>query len=253
MQALFRPAFTELSFGKTDDKLGTFTLKLKDGRTLFINGKMDRIDLADINNRKPAIIFDYKTKGRSFNWQKFFSGLDIQLPLYMLAVRNSKEKHFKDIDVAGGFYLPVEAWPKSADFGQLEKMAQSFNYKAKGIFNGDYYQFLDSTVESRWSRFYGFSISAENQQYGNYDISSALRPDDFEGLLRFTENKIIELAQRILSGDISIRPYRLGTESPCSYCEFKALCRFDWQINDYNFLPYVSKPDVLGEAKLIDG
>ena len=250
----FRPAFTELPFGKIDCLLGSFALKLKKGRILSLSGKIDRVDLVDTDNKKPAIVFDYKTKDLSFNWQKFFSGLDIQLPLYMLAVRNSKKPQFKDIDVGGAFYIPIEAQPKPADFGEIEKIFQSFNYKAKGIFNGEYYKILDKSVESGWSKYYKFFISKDKQQYGFYDKSSdALTAEDFENVLEFAETKIVDLAQRILSGEIRLWPYRLGTTAACQFCEFKALCRFDWQINDYNFLPAVYKTDILEKAKQRNG
>ena len=67
----------------------------------------------------------------------------------------------------------------------------------------------------------------------------------FEKVLQFTEAKILELVERILSGKIDVSPYRLNQRSPCSYCEYRSACRFDWQINDYNFLESVGKTQVL--------
>jgi len=77
--------------------------------------------------------------------------------------------------------------------------------------------------------------------------SGALKPNDFENVLEFTEKKIVELAKEILSGKIGVRPYRLGTEPACSttYCKYKPVCRFDWQVNDYNVLAPLKKPQVL--------
>ena len=56
------------------------------------------------------------------------------------------------------------------------------------------------------------------------------------------------LARAILAGTISARPYRISTHSPCGYCKYKSVCRFDWQINDYNLLASVGKTAVLEEA-----
>jgi ATP-dependent helicase/DNAse subunit B len=42
-----------------------------------------------------------------------------------------------------------------------------------------------------------------------------------------------------------VHPYRLGTQVACSHCDFKAVCRFDWQINDYHFLDIKNKSDVI--------
>ena len=61
-------------------------------------------------------------------------------------------------------------------------------------------------------------------------------PADFEAFLNFGSRKITDLAGQITSGKITALPYRLGTDSPCKQCEYKPVCRFDWQINNYNLL-----------------
>jgi ATP-dependent helicase/nuclease subunit B len=53
------------------------------------------------------------------------------------------------------------------------------------------------------------------------------------------------LSEEILSGRIEVKPYRLNQKSPCSFCKYKAVCRFDWQINEYNFLELLGKNNVL--------
>jgi len=117
--------------------------------------------------------------------------------------------------------------------------------KAKGIFNGEFFQHLDGTVKSRDSRFYNFQVSKENGQYGDYGRSGVLKPEDFEKVFKITEGKIVKLVGEILSGKIDVRPYRLGTATACGYCDYKALCRFDWLINDRNSLEVVNKAKVL--------
>ncbi|MHC4488929.1 MAG: PD-(D/E)XK nuclease family protein, partial [Planctomycetota bacterium] len=223
----FRPSFSEVSFGRaeeTPETIGQYELTLPDNHLLSLNGKIDRLDIADIDNKRVAIVFDYKRRDTSFNWSKFYYGLDMQLLIYMLAVRNA----------AG--YMPVEVAPARATLDELSQKTDSFSYKAKGIFNGRIFQLLDIAASSGWSKFYSFRITTKDEQYGNYRISGALRPDDFEKVLKFTERKIVQLAEEIVSGKIDVWPYRIGTESPCSYCKYKSVCRFDWQINDYNFL-----------------
>jgi ATP-dependent helicase/DNAse subunit B len=98
---------------------------------------------------------------------------------------------------------------------------------------------------SGWSKFYSFRVTSKDGQYGNYGTSSVLKPNDFESLLRFAERKIIEIAEEIASGKIEAKPYRINNQSPCSYCKYKTFCRFDWQINDYNFLESLNKLQAL--------
>ena len=210
--------------------------------TLILHGKIDRLDIAETNGKKIAAVFDYKRKLKSYSWHEFYYGLDMQLAIYMLAVRQAASKFGVD-DVAGAFYIPVETEINSINLDKL--IEEKFGYKAKGIFNGRYFQQFDRNVSSGWSDFYNFSISKKNGQFSHYSSSSALKPEDFEKILQFTQDKICQTAKKIISGTIDVWPYKMGTEVACTYCEYKPVCRFDWQINEYNILSPIDKTGVL--------
>ena len=169
----------------------------------------------------------------------------------MLAVSNATRSNIQKI--AGAFYMPVEVGVEKTAFDEMSKKADTFNYKARGIFDGKYFQQLDSSVDSGWSKFYNFAVTSKDEQYGHYGSSGALRTDDFEKVLNFAEQKIIELSNQIISGKIDVRPYRLSGKSPCGYCQYNSVCRFDWQINDYNPLSSLGKSKVLEMMESIDG
>ena len=238
----FKPHFSEVSFGHVkdaDDTLGEYTIALPDGRVLSLSGKIDRLDIAQIEGEEVAIVFDYKRKDKSFSWSKFYYGLDMQLPIYMLAVRCATGLEAKK--AIGAFYMPVEVKVGKAALDELQKNIGKFRHKAKGLFDGEFFQHLDS---SNSNQFYNFFVNKKGDQYGRDNISGALRPADFEKVLKYTEDKIVQLAEEILSGKVDVQPYRIGTASPCGYCRYKSLCRFDWQINDYNFLQSLNKLQV---------
>jgi len=242
----FNPTLSEAGFGRvkdSQDTLGKYELAFSDNRVLSLDGKIDRLDIGNFGEEKAAIVFDYKRRDTSFSFSKFYHGLNMQLPIYILAVRNASKAEVKN--AVGAFYMPVEINTPTATLDKLSDKADIFEYKAKGIFNGEFFQQLDGTATSGWSKFYSFRVSSKDGQYGNYSASSVLKPDDFESLLRFAESKIIEIAEEFASGKIDVRPYRINTQSPCSYCKYQSVCRFDWQINDYNFLESLKKPQVL--------
>ncbi|MHC4432559.1 MAG: PD-(D/E)XK nuclease family protein [Planctomycetota bacterium] len=249
----FRPRLSEVSFGtvkETRETLGECEFSLEDNRLLALDGKIDRLDIATIEGRDTAIVFDYKRRDPSFGWSRFYHGLDMQLPIYMLAIRNTAST--AATNVAGAFYMPIEVSPGKITLARLSRKADSFDYKAKGIFDGRYAQQLDATA-SRDSRYYNFYVTKDGQPYGSYSNRGALKSVDFEKVLQFAEEKIVRLAGEIASGEISVRPYRLSQNSPCGYCKYKAVCRFDWQINDYNFLESVNKVQAIEAMGANDG
>jgi len=250
----FRPKLSEVSFGEIKgarDIIGKYELALSDGRVLSLDGKIDRIDIAKLDGEKAAIVFDYKRRDKSFSWSKLYYGLDMQLPLYMLAV-GACDSQFKMQNVVGAFYMPVEVPAKQATLDELSGKTNSLGYKAKGIFNGSFAQYLDKDA-SKDSKFYNFYVTKDGQPYGSYENRGALRPSDFGKILKFTKKKIIQLAQEILSGKIDVKPYRLNEKPPCIFCKYKSVCRFDWQINDYNPLKSLRKPAALNEMEATSG
>jgi len=217
---------------------------------LSLNGKIDRLDIAEADGDKAVVVFDYKRKEQYFSWSKFYYGLDMQLPIYMLAVRGAA--HSKAKNAAGAFYMPVETKIREATLDELSEKAERFSHKAKGVFNGEFARQLDKGA-LRDSQYYNFYVTKDGQTYGMYGDRGALKPGDFQKVLQFAEGKIVRLAEGITSGKIDVKPYRLGGKSPCNLCKYKPVCRFDWQINDYNFWESLNKQQCLERMGTVDG
>jgi ATP-dependent helicase/nuclease subunit B len=208
-------------------------IPLSEGKSVILRGIIDRIDIADIDGQKAALIFDYKRRETSVAWDKLSNGLDLQLGVYMIAARNILIDGQKPDIAVGAFYLPVES--------STARKGDKFSRKAKGIFNGELYEGLNTNAPGGWNEFYNFFIGKDAAPYGHYGNSGALRPEEFDNLLEFVKSKIISHAEKILSGQIDILPYRSSGQVPCDFCDFKKLCRFDIHFNDYNELQPTKK------------
>ena len=47
----------------------------------------------------------------------------------------------------------------------------------------------------------------------------------------------------MLSGDISIKPYRHGPKTACDYCPYGGICMFDEKMHSYRYIENLSKDD----------
>ena len=238
----FKQTKAEWKFG-FDDTF-RFILPLDDGREIHLRGLVDRLDTADIDGQKAALVFDYKTGGKSINYAGMLYGLDLQLPIYLLA------SHAGNIAPAGAFFLPIGSATSSESAADIDAIEASFN-KAKGLFNGNFFEALDTQAAASGGRseFYNYYVNKDGEPYSYYKTSSALKPDDFDALLEHTERCIKKLVTDLTAGTIAITPYRIGTNTPCTWCDYRPLCRFDWQINNYNHLESIGKERALERMK----
>ncbi|HSV26351.1 MAG TPA: PD-(D/E)XK nuclease family protein, partial [Sedimentisphaerales bacterium] len=192
-----------------------------------------------------AFVFDYKTSPKSFSWSDFYHGLNVQMPLYLLAVEGRIINDSGPLAAVGAFFVPVQLTAKNTEAEQEdedERTAQ--RRKSYGIFNGEYHRALDPGAQ-KWSNYYNYCVSTKGDQYSYYGISGAIRPDEFSRTMNYARRLIASAAGRILDGHIAVHPFRKGSQSPCSFCDYQPVCRFDWQINDYNFLRSMNKQQVL--------
>ena len=242
---VFRLYDSEVKFGFEAGK-AECEFVLKDTTTVRLRGVIDRIDTAKIDGKVCALIFDYKLNKRTVSYGKLANRIDMQLPIYMLAVKTVEVDGEKIEDVAGAFYLPVQVKHDDGDLETFDKGEGKFKYKAYGIFDGDRYEELDAGVNG-WSEYYNFYKGQKDGAYGNFANSGAVKSEQLEKILEFTQDSIVGLAEEIVDGSISVRPYRMGKVSPCGWCGMRAVCRFDWQVNSYNVMGKPGKSEWLEE------
>lgn len=244
----FVPALAEMERAGAFRQAGSefeFSFELSKG--IILHGRIDRVDLADIEGTKAAAIFDFKRTERSVNWTKLYYGLDVQLVMYLLAIP-SLPKELGAETIAGAFYVPIELSGKTLSPDKVNEKQAQFGYKAKGIFNGEFAGAFDATGGGR-SRYYNVVFDKEGQPYSYFGNSGAVRRDEFQTILSYGRQKIGELAEGVQGGCITAAPYRIGKTSPCGYCDYKSVCRFDWQINDYRALAALNKIEAIEKMR----
>jgi len=96
--SVFEPSMFEAKFG--DEEYETLKIGDVEKGGIEISGKIDRVDVSEVDGEKVGIIIDYKYGQTEFRLTELEEGLDLQLPIYILALRDV----FGVIPVAAEFY-----------------------------------------------------------------------------------------------------------------------------------------------------
>ena len=70
-------------------------------------------------------------------------------------------------------------------------------------------------------------------------------PDDFRQIVKYVGDKLAQLSDEIIDGVIDVLPYRIGTRTPCSNCDYRAVCRFDPSMDRYKNIPVLNRDQAI--------
>lgn len=247
-RSTLRPRWTELSFGLRDAVLPALRLITPAGRVVDLHGKIDRVDL--IEQESAFAVLDYKLHGDKLSLTSVYHGLSLQLLTYLLVLQAQSTSLFgKPLTPAAAFYVKL--------LRKLEQVADSrkapdpsdpsfhLKHKPRGVFDARFLHHLDhELVPGGKSEVVQASIKLDGQ-LGNAGQSDALPSHEFCALLEHVKRCIVELADRILQGEIAVWPYMMGRITPCPRCEYRSVCRFEVPVNRYRVLESPPKAQVL--------
>lgn len=266
----FRPVKYELEFGMGDSAdLPPIKINLENKDQLFLTGKIDRIDLFQDGKTTFVKVVDYKSGSIKFDFQKIYHGLQLQLFMYMDAYLNSNSNSNPDTEIkpAGAFYFKISD-PKIeiTDENDIKTIDDALykEMKMSGLClrHEDIIPSLDQIFKSTQEDVSSSIIPLSYTKKGDISSKSMVATnDEFDNILKFTKEKVVEIGEQIKSGIISPQPYKQGTKTPCNYCRYKEICRYEYDIlPKYNVLSKVSKEvflpsfdkDVIVKNKIIE-
>lgn len=202
----------------------------------FGSGKIDRVDLCEDDGTVYVKVIDYKTGSRKFDITALYYGLQMQLPVYMNAAMDIMQKQYPQEEVvpAGIFYYRIQD-PFVEKVKNESMLEESMLEKLKldGIVNADkvVLEHLERNLEGS-SKLLPIS---RNKSGSLSAVSKALDPATFLSLLDYVKVKEVELKEEIASGRTEAAPYVLGNHSGCEYCAYRDICRFDTEIEGFEY------------------
>ena len=229
----FVPLDFELGFGK---ELPAVRISSGDSE-LIINGIADRVDGCEIDGKLYIRVIDYKTGQKSFDFSDIYSGLSLQMLIYLYALQKyGKSRYGLEIVPAGVMYIPARdeiiKSDTNLDDETLLSKRQS-KLKRSGLILNE--EKVISAMEKDQPYLY---IPVSLNKNGSFKEDTLATSERFTELKDFVTDKLIKLTNELREGKIDPNPLFKGSSAPCQYCRFKSICRFD---EERDFRRYLKK------------
>lgn len=221
---------------------------LEDGKQVVVTGKIDRVDVAKIDEHSYVRIIDYKSSARDVDLNQVVAGIQIQLLTYLDEMTEQKNFESAGILYFGLLDTIVKANRNMSDEEIKKQLNKKFRMKGLVIADLEIIKMMDSRISPSN---YSDSVPVYLDKEGNISKSksSVLDREKFDRLQKYTKYVIKEISKEIFSGKVDIKPFYMNKKTPCEYCEYKSICNFDskFKDNDYKYVKNYSKDFIVEE------
>ena len=252
-QGTFVPDEYELSFHYVSD-LDSINVALSGEERMRLQGRIDRVDVAEDADSVYVKVIDYKSGNKQFDLAALYYGLQLQLVVYMNAAMEVEAKKHpnKEIVPAALLYYhiddptvesPVELTDEEINSKLLKEL------RMNGVVNEslDVVERLDRYMQDKSD-----VIPVGKKKDGSFTAaSSVMTREELKVVSDYVNVKVREIGRGILDGRIAVDPYEKGQSGSCTYCAYKRVCGFDRNIPGYDMrtLANIDKAEALQKMK----
>ena len=212
----FRPMEAELFFGQGG--VAPITLDLADGTRVFLQGRIDRIDVLDEGEKRTLRVVDYKSGFKKFDPTMAYWGIQLQLLIYLAAAL----AEIPGAQPAGFFYCRIADPTVKTDSRIREEVENQIAKKLElaGISLSDV-----EILRAQGGR-HGAMITKDGGVSGRHAAQLA-DAEGMAGMVAFAQRRAAQLAGAAYGGEIADSPAAIGQYDACALCSYAAICRFD--------------------------
>lgn len=227
-QSKFTPTAFELNVG---NDIPSYNITLEDGTSLFIKGSVDRVDVMEHNGEKFIRVIDYKTGVKEFKIGDILYGLNLQMLIYLSAIKSNGSSYFGDnIVPCGVLYQPSSTkFISTDDKNNTEKNEKEYekSLRMNGIILNN-----DSVIIGMDSSQSGAYIPVKPAKKGGYTGADYLYDlTELGRIFKNIDNILTEMAVTLHKGDIEYNPIKdlssSSTYDGCKYCPYLSICGYE--------------------------
>lgn len=207
-------------------------------KNVILKGKIDRIDIIRKENKNYFRIIDYKSSKHEINFIDLFNGINMQMPIYSLALEHELNKENNTKNIASGLYyfavndVKIKGENKRRDNVELLNEI-SKKRKMTGLILDE--QTINDNDITAILMGKSLLVPLEIKKDGTFSSRTRYLSDEkkeeFNNLLKETISYFVNEMEK---GDISIKPYKTTLNRvPCDYCKYKDICSIDTDNRNY--------------------
>lgn len=224
-QSAFTPVDFELSIAPEGEQTADSVLSLRlpfDGGSVQVRGKVDRVDLfVRFDGTAFVRVVDYKTGTKQFDLSELTAGLGMQMLIYLFILCDNSRRYLEqagELRPAGVLYHPLSDLTVRRGEDTARRLR---SMRMDGLVLDDPSVVLAMEKDGQ-ENFIPAKLDKGGQVKG-----SAVTLRQFTLLRGVVEGLLTGMARRLLAGEIEALPLLRGEKSPCTYCDYKAVCGRD--------------------------
>ena len=228
----FLPKGYEVSFSAISD-LEAVNLSLSEKEKMRLQGRIDRIDVCEEQDRVYVKVIDYKSGSTGFDLVAMYYGLQLQLVVYLDAAMEIERRLHPDKEIipAGIFYYQIKDPMLEKETAQTPEQIwakMKRQLRLNGLVNEDpeIVAKLDGHIEKESFVIpFGYSKDGTPSRF-----SSRATKKQFEELSCYVKEKMKEIGRNILDGEIGNTRSSVKGKLICDWCGYREICGFDKKI-----------------------
>lgn len=221
--------YAQTSFKKVELEK-SISIDIKNYSSIYLTGVIDKIMMLEEDDKRYAVVVDYKTGSSSISHDFSYveHGINLQLLIYLYLLRKSKE--YADIFIVGFYYQLIAAKDPKLSFKDDPESKKYNVTKLDGytLNNAELIKKLDNSYASN-----PFIRGISTLKSGEIKNTREISEETIKEYIDIVE-KNIESALRIIeNGDFKINPKVYKNGDSCKHCPFKDICfvRYENKVN----------------------
>lgn len=239
----FVPVDFELSINN-DGEIAPYAIELPNGGSVKIIGSVDRVDSYETDENTFIRVIDYKTGGKEFHLHDVFSGLNMQMLIYLFAIWQNGKERYGNIIPSGILYFQAKS-PRISrskltryDDGESVKSEMKKQLRMSGMVLNNV-DVIDAMEKDGGSVFIPAGIDKNGNASGNVISLESLKK-----LEKRVNSSIVRMAESLQNGLIDSLP----TKDACTYCKYSDVCKReeDDAVREIEKISFKDAIDMLG-------